>query len=72
MTRTIVAHDARTVARIINLAERCRCTCTHVTAARAPDTSYHVTLELHGTSDALHVLGKHLDRITAYRWETTP
>jgi hypothetical protein len=70
MKRSLVARDARTLARIINLAERCRCTCTLFSAEHDGDVcSYHVNIEVQGSEDALRLLDSQLDRILAYEGE---
>ena len=70
MKRAITTGDARMVARILNLAERCRCRCTFVTAEHQGDQSYyHVSIEFEGADDALRLLDSQLNRILAYEKE---
>ena len=70
MTRTMTINDARTLARIINLAERCRCTYTAISAEHHGDSSYyHVVVTLSGAEDALRLLDSQLTRLLAYDQE---
>jgi len=67
MTRTFTLADARTLARIVNLAERCRCRYTFISAEHHGDTSYyHVIVELEGADEALRLLDSQLQRVLAY------
>lgn len=67
MTRTLTLADARTLARIVNLAERCRCRYTFLTAEHDGDMScYHVVITLEGSDGALRLLDSQLQRVLAY------
>ena len=70
MKRTITTRDARTLARILNLAERCRCLCTLLCAEHVGDMAhYHVTVEMQGSDEALRLLDSQLNRVLAYERE---
>jgi lauroyl/myristoyl acyltransferase len=73
MKRLLKLADARTLARIINLAERCRCTYTFVTAEYNGDLSYyHVHIELRGSDDSLRLLDSQIEKIIAYDTRYSP
>jgi hypothetical protein len=68
--RTLTTRDARMLARIINLADRCGCLCTLLSAEHHGDMShYQVSIELQGSDEALRLLESQLDRILAYERE---
>jgi hypothetical protein len=70
MKRSLVARDARMLARIINLAERCRCACKLFSAEHYGDVcSYQVDIEVQGSDEALRLFDSQLDRILAYEGE---
>ena len=72
MKRTLTTRDARTLARIVNLANRCRCFCTLISAEHVGDMAHYVVnVEIEGTDDALRLLDVQLDRILAYEREVS-
>lgn len=67
MTRTMTISDARTLARIVNLAERCQCTYSFLTAEHHGDSSYYqIVVNFEGTDEALRLLDSQLTRVLAY------
>ena len=59
--------EARSLARIVNLADRCRCSFTFLTAEHHGDSSYYrVVVDLQGSDDALRLLDSQLNRMLAY------
>ena len=65
MIRTMTTRDSRLLARMLNLADRCRCTYTLLSAERCGDDTYYVSVELDGTDDALHLLDAQMNRVLA-------
>jgi hypothetical protein len=64
--RRMTIRDARLLARIINLADRCRCIYTLLSAEHhGDDSAYHVSIELHGAEDALQLLDAQINRLLA-------
>jgi hypothetical protein len=67
LIRTLTVTNARTLARILNLAESCKCTCTFVLAEHYGDLSYyHIFVELHGSDEALCLLDSQVEGILTY------
>ena len=70
MKRTMTISDARSLARIVNLAERCRCSYTFLTAEHQGDSNYYqVVIDLQGSDTALRLLDSQLNRVLAYDQE---
>lgn len=70
MMRRLTTRDARLLARIINLADRCQCTYTLLSAERCGDNyTYHIAVALHGTDDALRLLDAQMNRLLANHQE---
>ncbi len=64
MTCDVLLRDARSVARILNLAHRFTCRCTHVDATRAGETT-SARFAFDGPPVALNRLAAQIDRIVA-------
>ena len=64
MTCELTLRDVRSVARIVNLAHRFNCRCTHVTANAGPTVSARFAFD--GADLALTRLRAQIDRIVAY------
>jgi hypothetical protein len=70
MKRVLTTRYARTLGRIVNLAERCRCEFTLLSAEhRGERSDYQVTIEMQGSDEALRLLDSQLTRILAYERE---
>ena len=69
MTCELVLRDARSVARIVNLAHRFNCRCTQIDAV-ADDAATSARMSFDGPAVALTRLRAQIDRIVAY--ETFP
>jgi hypothetical protein len=65
MTCELLLHDARSVARIINLAHRFNCRCTRIDA-RAGAGSTTASFAFEGPAIALTRLRAQIDRLLAY------
>ena len=67
MKRTMIVSTSATLARILNLAERCNCTYSLLSSEQHGDQSYyHVNIELEGASEALRLLDSQINRILNY------
>ena len=64
MTCELTLRDVRSVARIVNLAHRFNCRCTHVTADAAATVTARFAFD--GAAVALVRLRAQIDRIVAY------
>ena len=65
MTCELTLRDVRSVARIVNLAHRFNCRCTHIQAA-VGDTSTNASFAFDGPPIALTRLRAQIDRILEY------
>ena len=65
MTCELLLHDARSVARIINLAHRFNCRCTRI-AASSPAGDMFASLTFEGPAIALTRLRAQIDRVLDY------
>jgi hypothetical protein len=68
VTCELTLRDARSVARIVNLAHRFNCRCTRIEAA-AGDAATNARLAFEGPPLALSRLRAQIDRIIAYETE---
>ena len=69
MTCDLTLRDVRSVARIVNLAHRFNCRCTHVTADA--DETVIARFAFDGAAVALTRLRAQIDRIVAYEAPST-
>ena len=66
MTCELTLRDARSVARIVNLAHRFNCRCTKIDAAESGDDRTAARMTFDGPALALSRLRAQIERILAY------